>query len=958
MPQPPAEKVVFGLGGAWGYALPDLTSPARAAQAGALTDTVPPVAGSAFTEVRVHGVGGSSGPVMLEHPHALQVAGDTTTMFYRRWMPAGTGGAGVPWKLEAYSWGGLTQAALASASWLLLAPFMLYNLAHFALPPARSYDLQMAPDSDGPADPAEPGPAGDGRAPDDQAADGRPAEGRAAAGPAGEDRTAAGKDGEDRTAAGPAGPRPAQLLTRDRPHAWAQALVRVLALAATLQFTTALVAALVGMVALQAPRAHFPSWLSWLPRWPAGDRVTLALVAVAVVLAALWVISQRTAHRYESRTSQARPTVNRDWPLTQTSFWKGGRLVARQRMLHAGAAAASVAFITARPGPGMSGGRIVLAAAAALATALIVATVCSPVADRYHVTLAAPRAGQAGSGHRDDGPGTWWCRGLLGAAAAVYLGAFFAGGWLAGPGTGGLSAGGLGAVADLTGFTNFCAFLLLAQVLLIAALAVLVTLLARHAPAPAPGTRPFAAGHLTTVFALLAVCFGGVLSAVLDLLAARLLGSPVPTGVALLVPHALQIPWPVFAFAAAPAGLLAGVLIAGGYLAWCWRKQASGLADWTAQGSAVGRFYGLAPGSPEPAGYHRRLQSVARSWSTGLLTDRAGVLAGWAAGGMALATAAAQLYAAQASRQPLFGKSLHGLVSAESFIGLLVAGWLVVLLRAAYTSARDRKTIGVLWDVATFWPRVAHPFAPPCYAERAVPELVDRLRILTGTVRPDPADPAWQQIAAHHRDSGPQASPGLSLPPGPVLLTGYSQGSVIAPAVIAQLPDETRPQVALLTLACPARRLYGRAFPAYFGQLQIDTLAGLLDAPRPGGPAFRKWKNLVRRTDYIGSWIFAEPDPAAGADPAAIQPGVDQPCWDPASLAADLDPTPPPVHYHSGFWPDPRVTQLGAYLGAQSFTAPSAPAPAVPPAPRLPADQQHSMRPGPELAEEIPLPDA
>ena len=40
----------------------------------------------------------------------------------------------MPWKLEAYSWGGLTEAPLASASWLLLAPFMMYNVAYFMLP--------------------------------------------------------------------------------------------------------------------------------------------------------------------------------------------------------------------------------------------------------------------------------------------------------------------------------------------------------------------------------------------------------------------------------------------------------------------------------------------------------------------------------------------------------------------------------------------------------------------------------------------------------------------------------------------------------------------------------------------------------------------------------------------------------------------------------------------------------
>jgi hypothetical protein len=76
---------------------------------------------------------------------------------------------------------------------------------------------------------------------------------------------------------------------------------------------------------------------------------------------------------------------------------------------------------------------------------------------------------------------------------------------------------------------------------------------------------------------------------------------------------------------------------------------------------------------------------------------------------------------------------------------------------------------------------------------------------------------------------------GLTVPTGPLLLTGYSQGSVIAPAVVAQLPAGVLPDVALLTLACPAQRLYGRAFPAYFGQRQLTELAGLLDADRNPG---------------------------------------------------------------------------------------------------------------------------
>jgi len=193
-----------------------------------------------------------------------------------------------------------------------------------------------------------------------------------------------------------------------------------------------------------------------------------------------------------------------------------------------------------------------------------------------------------------------------------------------------------------------------------------------------------------------------------------------------------------------------------------------------------------------------------------------------------------------------------------------------------------------------------------------VPEVVDRIRLLTGHF--DIKDIESADIAYLKNRAGlPNLSrtTGLTVPPGPLLLTGYSQGSIIAPAVIAQLPAEVLPEVALLTLACPARRLYGRAFPAYFGHRQLAELASLLDAKTPGQSSGR-WKNLRRRSDYIGSWIFDEPEPRL--DDQYLQDHIDQPCQDPVILVRDANPSPPPTHRHSQFWQDPRTTELGKYL--------------------------------------------
>jgi hypothetical protein len=72
-----------------------------------------------------------------------------------------------------------------------------------------------------------------------------------------------------------------------------------------------------------------PSWMGWYESWTAGWRVALALVFTGLIVALLWMISVRTASKYEARISVARPKLNEDWLLTQPTFWRGNRGVAR-----------------------------------------------------------------------------------------------------------------------------------------------------------------------------------------------------------------------------------------------------------------------------------------------------------------------------------------------------------------------------------------------------------------------------------------------------------------------------------------------------------------------------------------------------------------------------------------------------------------------------------------------------
>ena len=205
----------------------------------------------------------------------------------------------------------------------------------------------------------------------------------------------------------------------------------------------------------------------------------------------------------------------------------------------------------------------------------------------------------------------------------------------------------------------------------------------------------------------------------------------------------------------------------------------------------------------------------------------------------------------------------RGLASASMWLVVGMSVGLIMLGSQIRRSEKTRKAVGVIWDLTTFWPRAAHPLAPPCYAERVVPEL--QIRTRWALDRPDTA--------------GNQ-----------VILSGHSQGSLIVLATASRLKPEHLARVRIITYGSQIRALYGRIFPRVFGPDAVGYepttgQASLLDAwpdvPRPDGttppvpgppqPAqdtFRQrladaggeWVNLFRRTDPLGWRVFCDRD--------------------------------------------------------------------------------------------------
>jgi hypothetical protein len=204
----------------------------------------------------------------------------------------------------------------------------------------------------------------------------------------------------------------------------------------------------------------------------------------------------------------------------------------------------------------------------------------------------------------------------------------------------------------------------------------------------------------------------------------------------------------------------------------------------------------------------------------------------------------------------------QGILRALSDYGFALLAFAAVVITGALVGASGRtRPLGLLWDLICFLPRSAHPFGPPCYAERAVPELAARVE---EWLTPPRRDESLIETDRRHGRA--------------VILSAHSLGAVLSVSVLLgrrRLGPDERPQVLLLTYGCQLRSYFGRILPELLGPdvlgtprvrsaslWQRDPWQGAdLDDAGDVSPLARRltvpgnglgWRSLWRRTDYLG----------------------------------------------------------------------------------------------------------
>ncbi|MGC4746095.1 hypothetical protein ACLQ28_10590 [Micromonospora sp. DT201] len=611
------------------------------------------------------------------------------------------------------------------------------------------------------------------------------------------------------------------------------AVCRVLALTLTMLYVLSIVGMAVDLIAwrcMDTPSCLAGrSWLSWLGGRPTGLRLgVLALVPVAAI-GLVWWLSTRLSHSFDAFRTRDPATSKHE--LSAVGQWDGAPLVGRLRSVHVAAAFATLdgSLLAARSSQHRSGTMVVLLAAtgAVLLTCLVL--LCVPWIDRTDPT---PGMDAFFRGLRTIACG-------LTILVIVHIV---------------ISPAPWSQSRSLPGYGAIVAWLFVSQTVLVLILAAVV-IWRRGGRRPADGGRPAPLRALgSPVFVTIAAGLAVAFSAELVYRTADVLDREQTTADSLLTSPPLAYKWAIFSFFLAVLGAL---LTAGAVTVLSRRSR------WRAARAIVVADFPHAP--PEAANRLRQVeQAVARARFTERLEPLTVVYAGLAALGLATSVLGLfQIFPGDVLQEyvGLPDSFVNFFIGTGSYVIAAIVLGLVIGGVFAYRTAGFRRYVGILWDLGTFWPRAAHPFAPPCYAERAVPELAKRISYLV------------------EQGQG-------------VLLTGHSHGSVLLAATVLQLPTRITDRVALLTYGSPLRRLYSRLFPGY---VNVSTLQEIGD--RVGW----RWVNLWRDTDPIGGWIFA-PHRAGDAEtmtgPAAA---VDRRLTDPLDVVPPpSDSVPPPILAH---WP-------------------------------------------------------
>lgn len=217
-----------------------------------------------------------------------------------------------------------------------------------------------------------------------------------------------------------------------------------------------------------------------------------------------------------------------------------------------------------------------------------------------------------------------------------------------------------------------------------------------------------------------------------------------------------------------------------------------------------------------------------------------------------------------------YGDILPNAATWVTTSALTAAGLLVLGAAVGSAAIGGTRPLGLLWDLVAWLPRAGHPFGPACYAERAVPELADRM---------------IQWLTKENVEDEPtKHKPGVN--DRRILLSTHSLGAVLGIAALYHLKainrGELLPQIRLLTFGVQLRPYFGRFFPDFWGPAVLGTpgimspkafesdpwkgrellnMTGsqgvaapeqLVNLLKGGSKDATTWLNVWRRTDYLG----------------------------------------------------------------------------------------------------------